>query len=229
MARPPARRDQVPHPRWHGMKVRRAPVARGCAIGPSDRWRRFEARGRTRHGGIVRDGEEDQKMIRDEMRPQKHRFCSIERAKPHFPDERALGIHCPAGDARIAERGHRPGRAPPGSGRLRGPVRGRGPLARSSGKQSPGLFSDPPYSSKASSRAGCAGSTSSSPTTTAACALPAFAVASGARTSGATTGNCSNRWRTMAHRPRWCHLAALPVPSGPERHPEVVAGFRTSC
>ena len=40
---------------------------------------------------IERDGEEDKKMIRDEMRPQKHRFCSIERAKPHFPDERALG------------------------------------------------------------------------------------------------------------------------------------------
>ena len=76
-------------------RVRRAPVARGCAIGPSDRWRRFEGRGRTRHGGIVRDGEEDQKMIRDEMRPQKHRFCSIERAKPHFPDERALGHPLP--------------------------------------------------------------------------------------------------------------------------------------
>ena len=33
-------------------------------------------------------GEEDQKTVRDEMRSQKHRFCSIERAKPRFPDER---------------------------------------------------------------------------------------------------------------------------------------------
>ena len=67
---------------------------------------------------------------------------------------------------------HRPGRAPPGSGRVGGPVGGRGSLAPSSGKRSPGSFSDPPQSSKASSPAACAGSTSSSPTTTAACAPP---------------------------------------------------------
>ena len=114
-------------------------------------------------------------------------------------------IHCPAGDARIAERGHRPGRATPGSGRVGGPVGGRGPLARSSGKQSPGLFSDPPYSSKASSRTGCAGSNSSSPTTTAACAPPAFAVASGARTSGATTGARTDgaRWLIVLGGATW--------------------------
>ena len=33
-------------------------------------------------------GEEGQKTVRDEIRSQKHRFCSIERAKPRFPDER---------------------------------------------------------------------------------------------------------------------------------------------
>ena len=43
---------------------------------------------------------------------------------------------------------HRPGRAPPCAGRVGGPVGGRGPLARSSGKQSTGLFSDPPQSRK---------------------------------------------------------------------------------
>ena len=33
-------------------------------------------------------GEEDEETVRDEMRSQKRRFCSIERAKPCFPEER---------------------------------------------------------------------------------------------------------------------------------------------
>ena len=54
--------------------------------------------------------EPGQKTLRDEMRSQKHRFCSIERAKPRFPGERPRGQHGTL--TRVwAERGTRP-RAP---------------------------------------------------------------------------------------------------------------------
>ena len=42
----------------------------------------------TRGRQQTHSGEEVQKTVRDEMRSQKHRFCSIERAKPRCPDER---------------------------------------------------------------------------------------------------------------------------------------------
>jgi putative transposase len=67
--------------------------------------------------------------------------------------------------------------------------------------------------SKASSPAACAGSRSSSPTTTAACALPDDH-------SGLRAARRPQRLaRCPARRSGRCHMATLPIPSGPQRHP----------
>ena len=75
------------------------------------RYRRLASRGFPPARWTIRSrpwGEEDQENVRDEMRSQKHRFCSIERAKPCFP-RRTRHVQKPGqppvcGDRRARER-----------------------------------------------------------------------------------------------------------------------------